>query len=118
MLKQFMFYAYDDSAKILSWLMGYKLYDSNHGPAAAGPDKEKIIAALSTNHINFIVSEFGEITAKKTFKDNKYDCLISLHNHKFPLRSSAKKLLILWGSKKQGQNSSFQIGFWPCFILC
>ena len=60
MLKTFMYTAYDDSARILSYLMDYKLCDTLDGLYCAGPDKEKISSVLSAHHVNHIISEFGE----------------------------------------------------------
>ena len=57
---------------MLSYLLEYKLYESNDGIASAGPDKEKIMNVLSAHHVNYIISEFGEITEEKSFEDNRF----------------------------------------------
>ena len=86
MLKQYMFYAYDDSARVLSTLLGYKLYESASGPAAAGPDKEKIMQVLEENQVNYVISEFGKITEQRSFKNNNYSRILesAKSNRVFP----------------------------------
>ena len=71
-LKQFMYKAYDESARVLSFITDYKLYESIHGIAAAGPDKEKIMKLLSAHHVNYVISEYGEITEMRSFDDNRF----------------------------------------------
>ena len=78
MLKTFMYTAYDDSARILSYLMDYKLCDTLDGLYCAGPDKEKISSVLSAHHVNHIISEFGEITKMSTYEDNRYEMYLGL----------------------------------------
>ena len=78
MLKTFMYTAYDDSARILSYLMDYKLCDTLDGLYCAGPNKEKISSVLSAHHVNHIISEFGEITKMSTYEDNRYDMYLGL----------------------------------------
>ena len=48
------------SINLLSFIMGYKLYESRNGITAAGPDKDKILRDLSYYHINYVISEYGE----------------------------------------------------------
>ena len=71
-LKQFMYKAYDDSARVLSFITDYKLYDSSNGISAAGPDKDKIMKLLSAHHVNYVISEYGEITEMRSFPDNRF----------------------------------------------
>ena len=71
-LKQFMYKAYDESARVLSFITDYKLYESTNGIAAAGPDKEKIMKLLSAHHVNYVISEYGEITEMRSFEDNRF----------------------------------------------
>lgn len=73
MLKQYMYVAYDDSAKVLSFVMDYKLYESNEGLTACGPDIDKIIGVLKHHHIDYVVSEFGEITYFERFQNNNFE---------------------------------------------
>lgn len=70
--KQFMYKAYDDSARVLSFITDYKLYDSPDGVSAAGPDKDKIMRLLSAHHVNYVISEYGEITEMRSFPDNRF----------------------------------------------
>ena len=78
MLKTFMYTAYDDSARIISYLMDYKLCDTLDGLYCAGPDKEKISSVLSAHHVNHIISEYGEITKMSTYEDNRYEMYLGL----------------------------------------
>ncbi len=78
MLKTFMYTAYDDSARILSYLMDYKLCDTLDGLYCAGPDKEKISSVLSSHHVNHIISEYGEITKMSSYEDNRYEMYLGL----------------------------------------
>ena len=71
-LKQFMYKAYDESARVLSFITDYKLYESKNGISAAGPDKEKIMKLLSAHHVNYVISEYGEITEMRSFPDNRF----------------------------------------------
>ncbi len=71
-LKQFMYKGYDESARVLSSIMEYKLYESRDGLTSAGPDKDKIMRYLSANHINYVIAEFGEITEIHSFPDNRF----------------------------------------------
>lgn len=79
-LKQFMYKGYDESARVLSYLLEYKLYESNDGIACAGPDKEKIMNVLSAHHVNYIISEFGEITEEQSFEDNRFGIYLLASN--------------------------------------
>lgn len=73
MKKEYMYAAHYDAAKVLSYLMEYKLIVNREKKVTcAGPDKEKIIAVLSAHHVDYLVSEFGEITAKQSFVDNGF----------------------------------------------
>lgn len=78
MLKTYMYTAYDDSARVLSYLMEYKLVDGNDGLYCAGPDKEKISKVLSAHHVNHVISEKGEITKIARFDDNHYETYLEL----------------------------------------
>jgi len=71
-LKQYMYKAYDESARVLSFITDYKLYESKNGITAAGPDKEKIMKLLSAHHVNYVISEYGEITEMRSFEDNRF----------------------------------------------
>ena len=73
-----MYVGYDDSARVLSYLLGYKLYDTFEGIAASGPDKEKIMGVLSTHHVNYVISEYGSITEFRTFEDNRFNTYMKL----------------------------------------
>lgn len=76
-LKQFMYKGYDESARVLSFIMGYKLYESRLGIAAAGPDKEKIMRYLADYHVNYVISEYGEKTEIRSFEDNRFSRYLS-----------------------------------------
>lgn len=79
MTKYYMFEAKDNGARVLSYLMGYKLMQEKDGTlTCAGPDKEKILAVLTAHHVNYLVSEFGEITAKAVYEDNGFSRYFSL----------------------------------------
>ena len=74
--KQYMYVAYNESARVLSYLLDYKLYETNEGLTACGPDKDKIIYFMNKYHVNYVISEFGKITDYQSFSDNTfYDCL-------------------------------------------
>jgi len=76
-LKQFMYKGYDESARVLSFILGYKLYESQNGIAAAGPDKEKIMRYFEDYHVNYVISEYGEITECRSFQDNQFERYLS-----------------------------------------
>lgn len=76
-LKQFMYKGYDESARVLSFIMGYKLYESRLGLTSAGPDKEKIMRYLEDYHVNYVIAEYGEITEIRSFKDNHFSKYLS-----------------------------------------
>ena len=78
MLKTYMYTAYDDSARVLSYLMDYKLVDGHDGLYCAGPDKEKISKVLSDHHVNHVISEYGKITKIACFDDNHYETYFEL----------------------------------------
>ena len=79
MSKQYMYEAKDNGARVLGYLMGYKLTQDKEGSVCcAGPDKEKILSVLQSHHINYLVSEFGELTAKASYDDNGFIKYFSL----------------------------------------
>lgn len=79
MTKLFMYEAKNNSARILSYLLGYKLMQNKDGTViCAGPDKDKIVAVLQAHHVNYLISEFGEITANETYKDNGFGKYLSI----------------------------------------
>lgn len=80
MLRKYMYIGYDESAKVLSYLLEYKLYETDKGIAAAGPDKDKIMRVLASHHVNYVISEFGFVEEIRSFEDNcfyKYLALAS-----------------------------------------
>ena len=80
MLRKFMYIGYDESARVLSYLLEYKLFESDKGIAAAGPDKDKIMRVLTAHHVNYVISEFGFVQEIRSFEDNcfyKYLALAS-----------------------------------------
>ncbi len=76
-LKQFMYKAYDESARVLSSIMEYKLYESRDGICSAGPDKDKIMKMLSAFHVNYVIAEYGEITDMRSFPDNRFSKVLA-----------------------------------------
>ena len=79
MTKKFMYEAKDRCARVLSYVMDYKLTQNKDGTViCAGPDRDKMIRALRAHHINFLISEFGVITVKESFKDNGFERYLSL----------------------------------------
>lgn len=73
MTKDYMYQAKDNGAKVLSYLMEYKLMRRKDGTyTCAGPDKDKIKSVLEAHHVNYLISEYGEITARKSFADNGF----------------------------------------------
>ena len=110
MKKEYMYVAYYNCAKILSYIMDYKLFENKDRKlTSAGPDKEKIIAALSTHHVNFLISEFGEITERRSFEDNNFGKYLELgkdltvQGHVSVMRNDAGpgRALITPGVKKE-----------------
>lgn len=74
MTNRYMYEAKDRCARVLSYLMEYKLTQNKDGTLiCAGPDKDKMIAVLRAHHINYVVSEFGKVTAKESYFDNEFD---------------------------------------------
>ena len=79
MTKYYMFEAKDNGARVLSYLMGYKLTQDKDGSlSCAGPDKDKILGVLQAHHVNYIVSEFGELTSRASYEDNGFSKYLSL----------------------------------------
>ena len=79
MTKYYMFEAKDNGARVLSYLMGYKLMEDKDGTlSCAGPDKDKILSVLQAHHVNYIDSEFGELTSKASFDDNGFSKYLTL----------------------------------------
>ena len=79
MTKYYMFEAKDNGARVLSYLMGYKLMEDKDGTlSCAGPDKDKILSVLQAHHVNYIVSEFGELTEKAVYEDNGFSRYLTL----------------------------------------
>ena len=74
MTNRYMYEAKDRCARVLSYLMDYKLTQNKDGTIiCAGPDKDKMMAVLRAHHVNYIVSEFGKITVKESFSDNGFE---------------------------------------------
>ena len=62
-----------NAAYVLNDLLDYPLVTGKYGHVAAmGENLSEIKAALSTNKINFIIMEDGEIKEKKFFEDSRY----------------------------------------------
>ena len=79
MTDHFMYQAKDNGAKVMSYLLEYKLMRKKDGTfICAGPDKEKIASVFKAHHVNYLISEFGEITAKVSFADNCFQKFLSL----------------------------------------
>ena len=77
-LKQFMYKGYDESARVLSFILGYKLYESHDGLAAAGPDKDKIMRYLKAYNVNYVILEYGKISEICSFPDNQFNRYLSM----------------------------------------
>lgn len=79
--KEYMFHAYDDSARVLSHILEYKLYyREEHGErklTACGPDKEKIMRVLNAHNVNYLILEYGEITEERHFSENRFEHYLS-----------------------------------------
>jgi len=82
MLKKYMYVAYDESARVLNYLLEYKLFESFNGLTACGPDKDKIKRILSAHHVNFVISELGKISESNSFEDNCFYKYLALANKK------------------------------------
>ena len=103
MLRKFMYIGYDESARVLSYLLEYKLFESDKGIAAAGPDKDKIMRVLTAHHVNYVISEFGFVQEIRSFEDNcfyKYLALASGKKENQPETDSVP----VWKDDEPGQN--------------
>ena len=79
MTRKFMYEAKHNCARVLSYLMGYKLTQDKEGTIlCAGPDKDKIVAVLKAHHVNYLISEIGKITEESEYTDNGFKKYLAL----------------------------------------
>ena len=110
MTHRFMYEARDNCARVLSYLMNYKLVESQDGTlTSAGPDKDKIVACLKAHHINYLISEYGEVTSRVAYEDNGYGKYLAVAEKLSPAMlppvtktdAGPGKALITPGAKKE-----------------
>ena len=83
MTRLYMYESKDRCAKVLSYLMDYKITQRKDGTLiCAGPNKQKMVDVLKAHHINYLISEFGEITMKESFEDNGFKTYLRLSEQK------------------------------------